>query len=128
MLAKIEEKNKAIELRKQGLSYREILEKIPVAKSSLCLWLKSVKLAKSQKQRLTAKKLAGMKRGWEARHRNRVLLTEKVKNEAKGEISRLSERDLWLIGTALYWGEGDKEKNYRPGAGIRFSNSDHNMI
>ena len=63
MKSKIEEKNKAIELRKQGLSYREILEQIPVAKSSLSLWLKSVKLAESQKQRLTEKKLASARKG-----------------------------------------------------------------
>lgn len=55
MIQKIEEKKKAIELRKQGLSYREILEQIPVAKSSLSLWLRSVGLSKKQKQRLTEK-------------------------------------------------------------------------
>ncbi len=128
MISKIEEKNKAIELRKQGLSYREILEQIPVAKSSLSLWLKDVKLAKEQKQRLTDKKIAGMKRGWVARHKNRILLTERIKEEAEGEIGTIIERDLWLIGTALYWGEGSKEKESRPGIGVKFSNSDPRMI
>jgi hypothetical protein len=33
-----------------------------------------------------------------------------------------------LIGIALYWGEGAKEKEYRPGSGIKFSNSDPYMI
>ncbi|MBI2054288.1 MAG: hypothetical protein HYT36_03060 [Candidatus Staskawiczbacteria bacterium] len=128
MISKILEKNQAIELRKRGLSYREILEIVPVAKSSLSLWLKSVKLARSQKQRLTEKKLAAMKRGWEACHRKRVLLTEKIKKEAKGQIGRLTKRELWLIGIALYWGEGNKEKDYRPGSSVQFSNSDPNMI
>ncbi len=63
MIAKQKEKNKAIELRKQGLSYREILGQISVAKSSLSLWLKSVKLAQEQKQRLTDKKLASARKG-----------------------------------------------------------------
>jgi intein-encoded DNA endonuclease-like protein len=37
MLAKFKEKEVAIELRKQGYSYSEILKKIPVAKSTLSL-------------------------------------------------------------------------------------------
>ena len=35
MIKKEIEKNKAIELRKNGLSYNEILKKIPAAKSTL---------------------------------------------------------------------------------------------
>ena len=52
MLAKIEEKQKAIALRKRGYSYSEILAEVPVAKSTLSLWLRSVGLAKKQKQLL----------------------------------------------------------------------------
>ena len=66
MIEKTQEKQRAITLRKQGLSYNEILKKVPVSKSSLSLWLRSVGLAKEQKQRLTEKKLTSMKRGWEA--------------------------------------------------------------
>lgn len=128
MQSKILEKNKAIELRKQGLSYSEILERIPVAKSTLSLWLKSVKLANSQKQELTDKKLAGMRRGWEACHKKRILITETIKSAAEKEVSELTKRELWLIGVALYWGEGSKEKDSRPGSGIKFSNSDPRMI
>lgn len=128
MKTKLEEKKRAIGLRKRGLSYSEILIQVPVAKSSLSLWLKGVGLAQSQKQRLTERKLAGMKRGWEARRRNRVLLSERIRGEAKKEIGTLSDRELWLIGIALYWGEGNKEKECKPGCGIRFSNSDPRMI
>lgn|SRR3989344_4445650 len=128
MQAKIEQKNKAIELRAQGLSYREILEQIPVAKSSLSLWLKSVGLSKKQQQRLTDKKSAGMKRGWEACHNKRVLASENVKNVAEKEISQLTKRELLLVGISLYWGEGHKEKESRPGSGVKFSNSDPKMI
>ncbi len=38
------EKEKAIALRKQGKTYSEILAKIPVAKSTLSLWLHDVGL------------------------------------------------------------------------------------
>jgi|SRR3989344_4944401 len=128
MLAKTEYKNKAIELRRKGLSYREILEQVPVAKSSLSLWLKSVKLAESQKQRLTDKKLASARRGAQKMKDIRIALTKKIKDKARGAVGRLSKRELWLIGIALYWAEGSKEKEHSPGSGTYFSNSDPRMI
>ncbi len=109
-MSKIKEKEKAINLRKSGYSYTEILRKIPVAKSTLSLWLRSIGLSKRQKQRLTKKKLIAMKRGWESCHKRRLEITGLIKDEARKEISRISRRDLWMIGIALYWAEGHKEK------------------
>ena len=48
---KIEEKNKAIKLRKQGKTYVDILRAVPVAKSTLALWLKEAKLSQAQNQK-----------------------------------------------------------------------------
>ncbi len=121
-------REKAIELRKQGLSYREIMAEIPVAKSTLGDWLHSVGLAQFQKQRLTEKKLAGMKRGWEARHAQRVAITKEIYENAKAQIRSLSKREIWLIGAALYWAEGSKEKEHSPGSRVAFTNGDPNMI
>ena len=56
-------KLEAIELRKAGLTYSEILSKIPVAKSTLSDWLYSVGLSKKQKQRITEKRLAASLKG-----------------------------------------------------------------
>jgi len=128
MLLKYIEKNKAINLRKQGLSYSEILKQIPVAKSTLSLWLQSVGLSKEQKQRLTEKKLASALRGSKRKKEIRIALTDEVKGKAEKEIGNLTERELWLIGIALYWGEGSKEKENRPGSPVKFSNSDPDMI
>ena len=55
MIEKREEKEKAIKLRKQGKTYSEILSVVPVAKSTLAIWLQSVSLGKKQKQRITKK-------------------------------------------------------------------------
>jgi len=80
-------KDKAIDLRKQGLSYSEILKKIPVAKSTLSDWLHSVGLSKNQKQRITEKKLAAIKRGGEAKRRKRIEKTKKIKIKAISEMA-----------------------------------------
>ena len=125
---KDKEKIIAVELRKQGLSYSEILKEISVAKSTLALWLQSVGLSKKQKQRLTEKKLASAKRGGLKKKENRILRAKLIKEEAQKEIGQLSKREKWLIGVALYWAEGTKEKEWRPGSGIKFSNSDPLMI
>jgi len=121
-------KEKAVNLRRKGYSYHEIMAKIPVAKSTLAEWLRSVGLSKQQKQRLTEKKLASAKRGAETRHRQRIIFSQKIIETAKKEIGPISKRELWLIGTMLYWAEGSKEKDYRPGSRAAFTNSDPDMI
>jgi hypothetical protein len=126
MFEKTELKNKAINLRRSGLSYTEILKQIPVAKSTLSLWLQDVGLSKKQKQRLTEKKLASARRGGEARRRQRIERTIQIKTEAKREAKELIRNPLWMVGTILYWGEGSKEKEWRPHEKVKFSNMDAN--
>ncbi len=121
-------KNKAILLRKAGKVYSEILKEVPVAKSTLSLWLRDVGLAKKQFQRITKKKLLASKRGGEAKHKKRVERQAIIIEQASSEVGILSKRELWLIGVALYWAEGSKEKEHRPGSNIQFSNSDWKMI
>lgn len=131
MFAKLQEKEKAIKLRKQGLSYSEILKEVSVAKSTLSLWLRSVGLSQKQKQRLTEKKLASMRRGQEACRAKRIKITKEIKGKAVKEIGELTERELWLISATLYWAEGEKEKEIegriRSGR-VRLSNSDPFLI
>lgn len=115
-------------MRKQGKTYSEILAKIPVAKSTLALWLHGVGLAEKQFQRLTEKKLAGARRGGATKKKQRIERSKRIIDTAQREIGILSERELFLIGTIIYWAEGAKEKSYRPGQGIDFINMDSRMI
>ena len=128
MISKDKEKLKAIKLRKLGFTYSEILSKIPVAKSSLSLWLKSVGLSKAQKQRITDKKLASALRGAMRKKMDRIAKTKQIKEIAEREVGNLTKREKWLIGVALYWAEGSKEKEWRPGSRAQFINSDPLMI
>lgn len=121
-------RQRAIELRQSGLSYSEILKNVPVAKSTLSLWLRSVNLSKRQVQRLTQKKLASAKRGGLKKKEQRLLLTKKITDLACSEIKEIKNSELLLMGAMLYWAEGSKEKDYKPGTGIRFSNSDPLII
>lgn len=128
MSINISTKEKAIKLRKEGKTYSEILKEIPIAKSTLSLWLRDVGLSKRQHQVLTRKKLIASKRGGIAKKLQRLNRIKLIKERAFNDIKHISNRELWLIGIVLYWAEGSKEKEYHPGSRLNFSNSDSNMI
>lgn len=121
-------KNKAIQLRKDGKSYSEILKDVRVSKSTLSLWLRSVNLSKRQKQRLTLKKLQSAWRGGEAKKKSRIKKSRKIISQAKKEIGKITDRDAWLAGIMLYWAEGSKQKETNVSVAVKFSNSDPIML
>lgn len=127
-MVKINEKIRAIKLRKEGKTYSEILGIVSVAKSTLSLWLRSVGMSKTQHQRITRKRIEARQRGARRKRELRVERQLKIFDEAESEIVSISNRELWLIGIALYWAEGSKEKEYRPGQSLQFTNSDPVMI
>lgn len=128
LMAKPEEKKKAVKMRQSGKSYSEILEEIPVAKSTLSRWLRDVDLSEPQKQRLTEKKKKAQRRGAEIVQQKRIEKTKLIKKKARNEIDEVSERELWLVGIALYWAEGTKEKPHRTSTPVGFANSDEKMV
>jgi hypothetical protein len=128
MFRKSKQQEVAIRLRKSGKTYSEILKEIPVAKSTLSLWLRGVHLSKNQVQAFSEKKRIGQLKGAFARKQDRISRQKTVFQKAHKEVGKLTKRELWLIGVALYWAEGSKEKEYQPGSGLRFSNSDPAMI
>lgn len=128
MIAKIPEKKKAIELRKQGLSYNEILNNVSVAKSTLSLWLRDVGLAKRQKQRLTEKRRIAQLKGSQVKRQQRLDRSKDIKYKALNEIGKITQRELKLLGSALYWAEGARQKETNVSERVAFSNSDPYMI
>lgn len=121
-------KIKAVSLRKAGFSYKQILAVVPVAKSTLSIWLKSVNLSTAQKQALTDRKILAARRGGEAVKLKRIEQTKHIVSRAETEVGAVTSRELWLAGVMLYWAEGTKDKEYKPGTAVIFSNSDPAMI
>ncbi len=126
----LESQQKAILLRKKGCTYQEILREVPVAKSTLSLWLRNVGLSNKQKQRITTKRIEAGRRGAEAQKRKRAIITQQIKGRAINNALKISldKTHLWIMGTMLYWAEGSKEKNNSRPVRVKFSNSDHRMI
>lgn len=123
MKSKINLKEKAVELRKKGLSYNEIRKQVSVAKSTLSLWLKEVQLTKEQRIRLYTKNIFILNRGPNSQKERRLReITEIVKN-AQNEISKsISLESYRLFGAALYWAEGTKKQR------LEITNSDPHLI
>lgn len=121
-------KEKAITLREEGKTYKEICSELDVAKSTLSLWLRSVQLSKPQKQQITQKRISAAKRGALQRKKTRETEVENATQDGIESIGTLSSRDLWLIGIALYWAEGSKQNVRSPSTGIRFTNTDYKMM
>lgn len=128
MISKITEKERAIALRRQGKTYNEILAEVSVSKSSLSLWLREVGMSDKQTQRLTAKRHAAQVRGGQRRREMRKVETEAIFHQAIEDVGPLSHRELFLVGIALYWAEGSKQKAHSPSVGVEFANSDPEMV
>jgi hypothetical protein len=121
-------KQKAVDLRKSGHTYSEILKVIPVAKSTLSEWLRETGISKRQIQVYTEKRRLASLKGGQAKRNQRIETFNRITGIAEKEVGKLSKRELWLIGVALYWAEGSKEKESRPGSPVIFVNSDSEMI
>jgi len=107
-MAKRVARERAIDPRKQGLSYREIRAEISVAKATLSLWLLQVGLAKPQRQRLTERRLAAARRGAPKLHALCLARVATIHDEAAREARGLIQVGdmMWAIGATLYWAEG----------------------
>ncbi|MEW6101909.1 MAG: hypothetical protein AB1481_06420 [Candidatus Omnitrophota bacterium] len=124
---KILERNRAIELRRQGKTFSEVLKEIPVSKGTLSYWLKDIALTPEQLAKIQYKN-DKVKSKFIEFNRLRKLQAERNKqfitDKAMQEIGILSKRELKMLGAALYWAEGHKT-----GArAVDFVNTDAAMI
>lgn len=118
-------KNKAITLRKQGYSIKEIAKKLNIALSTSSLWLENVKLTPETKQILIHKKILGQ-------YKSSVVIRQKTLQrklnfdlQARLLVKKIkSSREMdALLCSILYWAEGSKV-----GSLVCFTNSDPEMI
>ncbi|MET8398323.1 hypothetical protein [Streptomyces sp900116325] len=119
-------REKARELRLQGMTYDRIQVELGCSKSSISLWVRD--LPKPERNRTQEEASAIARRGWEATLRRRETERRKTKQDATDEIGTMSARELFLLGVGLYWSEGTKSKPHRLAERVTFINSDPRMI
>lgn len=116
-------KLRAIHLRKKGESYGDIKKRLNVSKSTLSYWLKGVILTQEQKNKLYTNKILNLSQGAQSQKERRSREIKQIIEVAKKEISsKLSFESYRLFGTALYWAEGNKKRDFE------ITNSDPSLI
>lgn len=129
MLYTKEIKNEVRNLRANGFSLNQIQEKTKVPKSTIRTWILEIVLTKSQKEALTKRARTALQEGrriaQQIKSNNIKLRDRRNLEEGEKEIGRLTKRELFITGVALYWGEGFKNVHERR---LGFCNSDPVML
>ncbi|KDQ67754.1 hypothetical protein AB0K62_25135 [Streptomyces halstedii] len=125
--AKDDLRAKARELRRRGLTYDAIQVELGCSKSSISLWVRDLPKPERSRTAVEQARLAGRKR-WDHELALRDTERQRTKAVARKEIGAMSDRDLFLVGTALYWSEGTKDKPYDRRESVTFINSDPGMV
>lgn len=127
MASKVQERRQAIALRRQGKSYREIMQKVPVSKGTLSKWFAHLPLTKKEekflKERSQVLQDKGRLKVAAQNHDRHEVRREKVRLNAKIDFERYKNDPLFLVGVSLYWAEGAKRGNY-----FSFMSSDVDMV
>lgn len=118
---------RAINLRFNGYSFREIGEILKISKSTASLWTRDVVLSEKAKKRIEELSIKGRIQG-AATVARRILLEEleirkRIASELEG-IDKFSPNLKKISCALLYWAEGSKKDKSR----VAFINSDPLMI
>jgi len=104
-------------LRRLGHSYGEIMDLIPVKKSTLATWCRDIELTEEQTAAITARSRETAKVP-DTQRRRRAEVVE-IRRMARSRFEDLRNDPVWVAGTVLYWGEGGKTRN-----DLKLANSD----
>jgi hypothetical protein len=124
--AKDDLRDKARELRLQGMTYDQIQVELGCSKSSISLWVRD--LPKPEPRYTPKEQRALMNEGLARLRATRDEERQTAKRLARESIGTLTDRELFVAGVALYWAEGAKDKTYRRCEVLQFINSDPNVI
>lgn len=123
------DRSKAEQLRRAGKSYKEIRRKLGVPIATLSDWFRDVPWSIEIKTKLTGEESLANPNKLQlmvaATKKKFARLHEEYRLEAIREFPLHKNNPLFIAGTMLYWGEGDKIAN---NSVIRLSNSEPGMI
>lgn len=126
-MAKSNQKIKARKLRKNGISVNQIAKKVGISKSTASYWVRDIILSVEQLEKLRNNSIQGSERGRLKgafiQKQKRIAKELKSYADGKSKIRKLSNREMLLIGIALYWAEGAKKTRE-----VQLCNSDPRMI
>lgn len=121
-------KDRAIELRKKGLSYSNIAKLLDVPKSTLSSWLSKLPLSQVIKEKNIEKakiessiNITEFNKKKSVRYKKQI--NEEIKKNSK-KILRPTKKDIFYLGMGLFLAEGSRKEKWM----VRFVNSDPLII
>lgn len=124
--AKDDLRERARELRAQGLKYKEIAAALHVSLSSVSLWVRDMphppRITDAEAKRRTAE---GSHRYWARERQLRAARRAEEIATSCAEIGPLTDREVLIAGAIAYWCEGSKAKPFER---VIFVNSDPGLI
>src|SRR3989338_4021404 len=123
-MARYNDKIKALAMRKKGMSYSAIKEKLGISKSTLSYWLSDMPLSREQINVLRAHSPQRIERYRNTMREKREVRMKDMYAVVSKEIGKFTTRELFIAGFFLYWAEGGKTKR----CNITLSNTDPSML
>lgn len=124
-MSKPGKKQKAIQLRGNGSSIKQIAKLLHVSPSSASLWVKGVVISDDGREKLRLSQVNGRKKAAKTNISRRLFRERKVETDCTvlRKKSKISTDEAKLFLSLLYWGEGSKTNNR-----VVMMNSDPEMI
>lgn len=127
-MAFIQLREQARGLRMKGESISGIATILRASKSTVSYWCRDIALSQKQMRRLMRKQndagAIGRLRAAEKKRATRLAAIETESKTGSRAVGSLNPRDIFILGIALYWGEGYKSGNEECG----FTNSNPDII
>lgn len=124
---KLQERDKAGQLRHQGLSIKQISEALNVSKGSVSVWVRDIELSEGALRNIKNRYHLGRERSRNTRLINIANSNVELNLKCKKEILLFTKRDLWIAGLLIYAGEGSKplRTSYQR---VEVTNADANIL
>jgi hypothetical protein len=100
-----------VSLRRSGRSYSEIRKIYPIPKSTLSDWLKNIKIDPSIRTELEKRAYEKLREEARKKRERALKLRQAIEDQSKKEIKEITDEELKLIGTALFWAEEAREND-----------------
>lgn len=127
-MAKQKEKEMATSLRLEGYGIGEISKKLKVSKSTVSVWCRDISLSSKQISVLANRSqhhaTEALLLSAEKQRAQREIDSRKSANQGQIDVGNLTDRDIFMVGLGLYWGEGYKQGSQELG----FTNSNPLII
>lgn len=123
-MARALEHREALRLRKEGKSYSQIKTELGISKSTLSGWLHKYPLSREQINSLRSLSEVRIEKYRNTMRRKREERYLFYYIQEKKKWFPFSEKELFIAGLFLYWGEGDKTSRHA----ISINNTDPNVV